>query len=167
MSDGVIVLDYDPRWPELAAREIARLAEALGPAALRIEHVGSTAVPGLAAKPIVDLMVSVAALDESYVAPIESLGYLFTPFPGQDDRHFFGRPHARPRTHHVHVVAAGGHEERRHLAFRDFLRADPDAAAEYAAVKREAARHHPDDIFAYMDFKDAVIRRLEARALAS
>jgi GrpB-like predicted nucleotidyltransferase (UPF0157 family) len=163
VSDGVRVVEYDPRWPGLAAAEIERVRGALGAAAVGVEHIGSTAVPGLAAKPIIDLLVSVAALDESYVAPLQDLGYLFSRFEDSPERHFFGRPHERPRTHHAHVVVAGGAEERRHIAFRDLLRTDPDVAAEYAAVKRAAAAAHPDDLFAYMDRKDPFIRRVQAR----
>ena len=163
----VWIAEYDPNWPAMARAEMARVGAALGERALRIEHIGSTAVPGLAAKPIIDLLVGVEALDRSYAGAIEALGYVFTPFVDSPERHFFGRPPERPRTHHVHVVVAGGPEEHRHLAFRDFLRAHPAAAAEYAEVKRAAAAAHPDDIFAYMDAKDACVRRLEAQALAS
>ena len=135
--------------------------------AVRLDHVGSTAVPGLAAKPIVDLQVSVAALQpqSSYVEPLEALGYLFVPFATSPEYLFFGRPSERPRTHHLHVCVAGSFEEHRHLAFRDLLRADPAAAARYEAVKRESARLHPEDRVAYMAGKEGVIREIEALAL--
>ena len=165
VPDDIRIADYDPAWPGRAAEEIRRIAGALGP--VRIEHIGSTAVPGLAAKPILDLMVSVGELDLSYVEPLQRWGYAFTPFADSPDRHFFGRPPERPRTHHVHVVVAGGFEERRHLAFRDHLRAHPEAAAAYAAEKRRAAALHPTDIFGYMAAKDAFVQRLEAQALGS
>jgi GrpB-like predicted nucleotidyltransferase (UPF0157 family) len=165
---AVRIVDYDPAWPAEAARELARVAEALGETAVRLDHVGSTAVPGLAAKPIVDLQVSVAALEPraAYVGPLEALGYLFVPFPDSTAYHFFGRPRERPRTHHLHACLAGSQEERRHLAVRDLLRADPEEAARYEAVKREAARRHPEDRLAYMAAKDAFVEELERRALA-
>jgi GrpB-like predicted nucleotidyltransferase (UPF0157 family) len=79
--------------------------------------------------------------------------------------HFFGKPPERPRTHHLHVCAAGGHEELRHLAVRDLLRADRGEAGRYEAVKRESARRHPEDRIAYMEGKDAYVAELEQRAL--
>ena len=167
MPDDIRIVEYDPAWPARAAEEIKRIAAALGPRAMRIEHIGSTSVPGLAAKPILDFLVSVPELDRAYVEPLEALGYRFTPFADSPERHFFGRPPERPRTHHVHVVAAGGEEEHRHLAFRGYLRSHPDAAREYAEAKRVAAAAHPTDIFAYMDAKAGVVERIEAQALAS
>jgi GrpB-like predicted nucleotidyltransferase (UPF0157 family) len=162
---AIRIVAYDPAWPAQAEAELERIGDALGPAAVRLEHFGSTAVPGLAAKPIVDLLVSVADIDDeaAYVAPLEGLGYLHAPSPGFD---FFGRPHARPRTHHVQVCAAGSDFEHRHLAVRDYLRAHPDEAAAYAALKREVAERHPQDRIAYIEGKDAYVRALEARALA-
>jgi GrpB-like predicted nucleotidyltransferase (UPF0157 family) len=164
---AVRIVDYDPGWPAEAARELARVGEALGGLAVRLDHVGSTAVPGLAAKPIVDLQVSIGALEPrtSYVEPLEAIGYLFVPFPDSPEYHFFGRPPQRPRTHHLHVCLAGSHEERRHLAVRDYLRADPAEAARYETVKRAAARLHPEDRIAYMGGKDAYVTDLEQRAL--
>jgi len=164
---AVRIADYDPAWPQEAARELGRVGGALGDLAVRLDHVGSTAVPGLAAKPIVDLQVSVAALEPqtTYVEPLAAVGYLFVPFPDSPEYHFFGKPPKRPRTHHLHVCLAGSREERRHLAVRDFLRADPGEAARYEAVKREAARLHPEDRIAYMEGKDAFVRDLERRAL--
>lgn len=165
---AVRIVDYDPTWPTEAEREARRVAATLGPLAVRIDHVGSTAVPGLAAKPIIDLQVSVAELEPrtAYVVPLDALGYLFVPFPDSPDYHFFGRPRARPRSHHLHVCAAGSREELRHLAVRDFLRAETAAAAEYEAVKRDAARRNPEDRLAYMAAKDAFVADLERRALA-
>jgi GrpB-like predicted nucleotidyltransferase (UPF0157 family) len=165
---AVRIVDYDPAWPEEAERELARVAEALGETVVRLDHVGSTSVPGLAAKPIVDLQVSVAALQPqaAYVEPLEAIGYLFVPFATSPEYHFFGKPAERPRTHHLHVCLAGSHEELRHLAVRDYLRADREEAARYEAVKRESARLHPEDRVAYMEGKDAFVAELERRALA-
>ncbi len=164
---AVRVVACDPDWPARAAAEIARIDAALDGAAARIEHVGSTAVPGLAAKPIVDLLVTVEALGrrDRYVGPLEGLGYLFAPDPESPDLHFFGLPAERPRTHHVHVCAAGGEEERRHLALRDYLRAHPAEVAEYAALKRELVARAPADRLAYIAGKEAYVRALERRAL--
>jgi GrpB-like predicted nucleotidyltransferase (UPF0157 family) len=166
VDPAVRIVDYDPAWPGLAGAELLRIGEALGPVAVRLEHVGSTAVPGLAAKPIVDLQVSVDALEpqERYVAPLERLGYLFVPAPESPDHHFFGRPHERPRAFHVHVCGAGSDHELRHVAVRDFLRAHPGEAERYAAMKRQVAARHPEDRLAYIEGKDAYVAALERRA---
>src|SRR5215212_7614541 len=106
---AVRIVDYQPAWQALADAELRRIEAALGDVAVRVEHVGSTAVPGLAAKPILDLQVSVDTLEprERYVDPLLRLGYLFVPAPESPDYHFFGKPPERPRTHHVHVCRAG------------------------------------------------------------
>lgn len=168
VDPAVRIVDYDPAWPSLARGELRRIEEALGDAAVRLEHLGSTAVPDLAAKPILDLQLSVDALSarERYVGPLERLGYLFVPEPESPDYHFFGKPAERPRTHHLHVCEAGSEHELRHVALRDFLRAHDDEAARYAALKRSVAARHPGDRHAYIAGKDEYVAALEARALA-
>ncbi len=165
---AVRIAEHDPAWPAQAGAELRRISEALGEMAVRPEHIGSTAVPGLAAKPILDLQLSVAAIEPRppYVAALEQLGYLFVPAPESPGRHFFARPPQRPRTHHLHVCEAGGEDELRHVAVRDFLRAHPDEAARYAALKREVAARHPQDRLAYIEGKDEYVSALEGRALA-
>lgn len=165
---AIRIVDSDAAWPAMAEGEMHRIGRALGPVAVRLEHVGSTAVPGLAAKPILDLQVSVDAIEPGgrYVVPLGRLGYLFVPAPESPDYHFFARPAQRPRTHHVHVCQAGSEHELRHLAVRDFLRARPDEAARYAALKRRLVAKHPQDRLAYIAGKDRYVAALEARALA-
>ena len=164
---AVRIVAYDPEWPVQAGEELSRLKEALGAVPVRVEHIGSTAVPGLAAKPILDLQLSVAAIEQRrYVEPLERLGYLFVPTPESPDHHFFAKPPERPRSHHLHVCEAGSRHELRHLAVRDFLRTHDDEAARYAALKREAVARHPQDRLAYMASKDAYVTDLQARALA-
>ena len=162
------IVDHDPEWPRLARAELDRVAAALGDAAVRLEHVGSTSVPGLGAKPIIDMQVSVVDIErhEDYVGPLEALGYLFAPDPAFPDYHYFARPHARPRTHHLHVCEHGSHQELRHVAVRDYLCAHPDEAARYEALKRELVRRHPEDRLAYVAGKDGFMVELEARAVA-
>jgi GrpB-like predicted nucleotidyltransferase (UPF0157 family) len=165
---AVRIVDYDPAWPTLADAELRRLKAALGEVAVRLEHIGSTGVPGLAAKPILDLQLSVAAIKprERYVEPLERLGYLFVPAPESPEHHFFARPPARPRTHHLHVCEAGSEHEFRHVAVRDFLRAHDDEAASYTALKRQAVARHPQDRLAYIEGKDEYVAALEERAVA-
>jgi GrpB-like predicted nucleotidyltransferase (UPF0157 family) len=111
--------------------------------------------------------VSVSALEPraAYAEPLERLGYLFAPDPAACDYHFFGRPAQRPRTHHVHVCAAGSHHERRHLALRDYLRAHDEEAARYGAFKRALAASCAEDRLAYIAGKERCVAALETRAL--
>ena len=165
---AVRIVDHDPAWAERAREELCRIGDAIGPAAVRLEHVGSTAVPGLAAKPIIDLQVSVADVGDraAYLPPLERLGYLFAPAPESPDFHFFGRPPERPRTHHVHVCQSGSDQEHRHLAVRDYLRTHPEEAAAYATHKRDVVARHPEDRLAYIAGKHEHVVALERRALA-
>jgi len=153
----LVVLDYDPAWPQVYKRWQQRVATALGRTAIRIEHVGSTSVPGLAAKPIVDIQVSVADLggEPRYVPLLEAIGLVLR---SRDELHRYFRPPAdQPREAHVHVCAAGGQWERDHLLFRDYLRAHPAACLRYAEAKRAGARRWSDDGWAYTEAKTGVI----------
>ena len=153
----LVVVDYDPAWPQAYERWRQRVAAALGPAVLGIEHVGSTSVPGLAAKPIVDIQVSVADLggEPRYVPPLQAAGLVLR---SRDDLHRYFRPPAgQPHEVHVHVCAAGGHWERDHLLFRDYLRAHPVACRRYAEAKRTIVRRWSDDGWAYTEAKTGVV----------
>jgi GrpB-like predicted nucleotidyltransferase (UPF0157 family) len=136
-----VIVDYDPRWPAMFDAERARLAAAMGDLAVRIDHHGSTSVPGLAAKPIVDIQISVASLQPltPLVARLTPFGYVHVPHPDDAFCPFLHRPASWPHTHHVHLVEADGLEERRTLAFRDYLRAHADVAREYERLKRVLA----------------------------
>jgi len=164
----MIVVPYDPAWPAAFERERERLRPALGPLALRIEHNGSTAVPGLAAKPVIDIQISVARLHpiDAYAPALARLGYVHVPHADDAVCPFFHRPAEWPYTHHVHVVEAGGEEERRTLAFRDYLREHADVAREYEALKRQIAQEFTGDDFAsreaYAGAKTAFITRIVA-----
>jgi GrpB-like predicted nucleotidyltransferase (UPF0157 family) len=135
------IVPYDPRWPAAFETEASRLRGALDALALRIEHNGSTAVPGLSAKPIIDIQVSVARLEPlaAFAAKLASVGYVHVPHPDDSFCPFFHRPLQWPHSHHVHLVERGGREERRTLAFRDYLRDHVEAAREYEELKRALA----------------------------
>ena len=142
----IIISPYDPRWPLLFEAEAISIRSVVGSAALRIEHVGSTSVPGLAAKPIIDIQVSVASLEPAsmYAELLARLGYTHIPV-GPFDRvyPFFARPTVLSSTHHIHLCVQGQEQERRHLAFRDYLRFHPHVAAEYVELKKNlATKHH-------------------------
>ena len=165
----VVIADYDPEWPVLFDAERRRLEEGLGDVAVRVEHVGSTAVPGLAAKPVIDIQVSVRSFEpfDAYARPLADLGYLFRTSDDDDPAHrFFKLEQNGVRRFHIHVCEAGGEWERRHLAFREHLRRDTVAAREYEAVKRALAARFPHDSLAYADAKTPYIRTVEQRIRA-
>ncbi len=157
----IAIVDYDPEWPRLYEAEAKRLRAQLGPVALRLEHVGSTAVPGLKAKDVVDIQLSVTALEPMapYRQPLERLGYEYVVTEPEDHR-FFRLERAGRRLCNLHVCQAGGEWERRHLAFRDHLRGHPEAAAAYERHKLELAPHF-DIANDYAEAKEPFIRRLE------
>jgi GrpB-like predicted nucleotidyltransferase (UPF0157 family) len=159
----MIVVPYDSRWPGEFEAERGRIRAALGVLARRIDHHGSTAVPGLAAKPIIDIQVSVERLDplDLYVVGLARIGYRHLPHADDAFCPFFHRPDTWPHTHHVHLVEAGGEEERRTLAFRDYLRDHVDVAREYQALKEKLADQFDGDSLlsrqAYADAKSEFI----------
>jgi GrpB-like predicted nucleotidyltransferase (UPF0157 family) len=155
--DPIVLSEYDPSWTDIFERWRARIADALGPIAKRIEHVGSTSVPGLLSKPIVDIQVSVKepSDEDAYVPELEAIGLQLR---SRDELHRYFRPFAGlPRAVHVHVCAEGSPWEREHLLFRDFVRAHPNARDSYARAKRQAREAWGDDSFGYTDAKSDVI----------
>jgi GrpB-like predicted nucleotidyltransferase (UPF0157 family) len=171
MNAGIEIVPYDPAWAGAFEAEASRIRRALGAIALRIDHHGSTAVPGLAAKPIIDIQVSVASLQplSTVGAPLEAIGYTHVPHPDDAFCPFFHRPARWPHTHHVHVVASGSEEERRTLAFRDYLRDHADAAREYEQLKRALAAQlagaDAESRESYARAKTDLVERLVAEAL--
>jgi GrpB-like predicted nucleotidyltransferase (UPF0157 family) len=163
-SDTIAVVSYDESWPQRYERWREAVASSLVGVVERIEHVGSTSVPGLPAKPIIDVQVSVADLaDEAgYVSRLERVGLQLR---SRDDLHRYFRPFPdRARDVHVHVCATGSDWEQDHLLFRDYLRSHPDARDKYADVKWAAARRWSDDGIAYTDAKTEAVREIMARA---
>ena len=142
----IVLAEYDPQWPALFEAEAARIQQQLGDLARRIEHVGSTAIPGMTAKPVIDIQVSVTSLQPIgvYEERLGSLGYAHLILDDFDRVYpYFRRPAQWPSTHHVHLCEAGGALEARHIRFRDYLRTHADAAAEYVRLKQTlAALHH-------------------------
>lgn len=170
--DGVEVVPSDPEWPLHYEAERTRLLAAL-PASLvcGAEHFGSTAIPGMVAKPVIDILIAVRSLDAARagaVGVMEGLGYAFWADNPARDRLFFvrGLPPAPRRTHHVHMTELDGDLWAR-LLFRDHLRAHPDDAARYAALKRVLADRHRDDREAYTAAKAAFVDNIMAHARAA
>ena len=154
MGSSVVIVGYDPEWPLAFAAERERLRGELGNAVERIDHVGSTSVPGMAAKPIIDIQISVEAFDpaERYHEPLLGMGYIHR--PDDEPRHRFYKRELDDLTlFHVHVCESGKDWESDHLLFREFLKAHPIIAEKYGDVKREAASHFAADRDRYMDAK--------------
>ncbi len=167
MMRQVVVTAYDPAWPVLFAAEGARLRGLLGDLVVDVHHVGSTSVPGLAAKPVIDIMPIVRDIREveRYITGMAELGYAPRGEYGLPGRRYFAKDTAGVRSHHVHMYELDNLEVTRHLAFRDYLRAHPAVARQYGDLKLELARAHPTAIDAYMDGKDGFIKAVEAEAV--
>jgi GrpB-like predicted nucleotidyltransferase (UPF0157 family) len=157
VAAGVVVVEYDPEWPHIFEAIRAAVSRALGGLALDIEHVGSTAVPGLPAKPIVDIDVIVRPVDVvNAIRCLAQIGYVHEGDLGVPGREVFIRPAGTP-AHHLYVCPVGSPTLRAHLRFRDYLRANPAAAGEYAALKRTLASEVGDDPTAYTARKGTFI----------
>jgi GrpB-like predicted nucleotidyltransferase (UPF0157 family) len=165
LSERVELVDHDPSWGELFEEERARLLGVFDDGAVAIEHIGSTSVPGLCAKPIVDIAVGLPKheLTDEQIAAMERLGYEYLGEYGLPGRLFFRK--GEPRTHNVHVVEHGGEHWERQIVFRDALRSDPEERQRYDELKRRlAAAGHPRED--YTELKTPFIRGVEARARA-
>jgi GrpB-like predicted nucleotidyltransferase (UPF0157 family) len=166
---SIEIVDYDPRWPKLAEQAIGELNEALPGAFTRIEHFGSTAVPGLAAKPVIDLMAGVLALGsvtERLDRTLPEMGYVEADI-GMQNRLFFWRDQDGRRTHHLHIVLEDLFDSRLEILLRDYLREHPADAARYGALKRSVIAAEPDlDMDTYTRRKTDLIQEIVDAARA-
>ncbi len=172
MADSIILAPYDPAWPVLFSEEQARLEAAIGKWAVAIEHVGSTAIPGMAAKPIIDIGVALRSFEDALfcITPLMEIGYeclgefgiprriyfrkrTEAPIPGQAHNSGIGR------THQIHMYEETHEQFIGHLAFRDYLRSHPEAAREYEDLKRQLAAAN-DYVELYADGKSEFVRRI-------
>jgi GrpB-like predicted nucleotidyltransferase (UPF0157 family) len=165
MGERVIITPYDPAWPEIFVRLGATLRQALGDVALRIDHIGSTSIPGLAAKPIIDVQVSVASFEplDAYRIPLESLGWVFR--SGNTDltkRYFREAPDER-RTH-IHVRRAGSWPQQFALLFRDYMRVHDEDARRYSDLKHRLAQQYGEDREGYTNAKSPLLWEIMTRA---
>lgn len=160
----VALIDYDPKWPGYFQAEADRLCAALGESVKEIAHIGSTAVPGMIAKPMIDMMVGLHTLaDVPGILPVmEQLGYQYKGEFGIPDRHFFTL--GDPTTHHVHMVFHDGPFWRLNVLFRDHLRNNQDEARAYETLKRELAAKFANNREAYTKGKDTFIKAMLQRA---
>ena len=167
MPQHITVLNYDPEWPLKYERERKAIAEILDGNGISIYHIGSTSVPGLAAKPIIDMMAVVRSLEKVDDArgKFSELGYEYLGEFGIAGRRYF-RKGGDERTHQIHIFQADDWNNiGRHLAFRDYMRTHEKERAEYAEIKTALAQRFPYDIDGYCDGKDAFVREMEKRAL--
>jgi GrpB-like predicted nucleotidyltransferase (UPF0157 family) len=165
-DEQVHLRPYDPGWPDQFELEGEVLAGALGPRVVGgVHHVGSTAVPGLAAKPIIDIMVGVRDVDSSRpcIDLLAEFDYRYAPYR-QDVMHWFCKPNPAHRTHHLHLVPNGSQRFTDVLAFRDYLRTHPEAVRKYETLKRQLAGQHAHDRNAYTDGKSAMVAAITADA---
>ena len=176
MPAPVVIVDYDPHWPARFESARRTIVQATGPLVTAIEHIGSTAVPGLAAKPIIDLMPGIRRLEDGLacVAPLEALGYEYRGENGIPGRHYFNHYDKGgvqgTGIQHVHMVVAGSELWANHILFRDYLRAYPHEAERYSRLKRSLAERFRDNRERYTDAKtgfvaDALERAKAARSL--
>ncbi len=163
---NIRVVAYDPSWPAAFEREAALLAEIFAGDLVTIHHIGSTAVTGLSAKPVIDMLPLVRDIRrvDLFHSAMAQAGYQSWGEYGIPGRRFFTKGGDEHRTHNVHIFEAGNQEVVRHLDFRDYLRADPVVAQQYAQLKAALARQFPDDMTAYNNGKDAFIKQMEQRA---
>jgi GrpB-like predicted nucleotidyltransferase (UPF0157 family)/predicted RNA-binding protein associated with RNAse of E/G family len=168
----VQIVDYDIRWPSIYAEERDRILKATGNRLAAIEHVGSTAVPRLGAKPIIDIMVAVRELSDAnkWIPPLKSIGYEYVPEQEKEipERRFFRKgPEGVPNEHfHLHMVEQSGAFWKKHLLFRDYLRSHPEVAQQYCRLKVELAKKCSSDREAYTEAKTSFIESVIAEAEA-
>ena len=169
LSKRIVIAPYDARWPRLFEEECGRLQEALGDFARRIEHIGSTSVPGLGAKPILDISVGAESRDgvDAYLPALGALGYEDCRIEPVFERRMFskGGPY-NEGSHHLHVTDVGSTVWAGPILLRDYLRAHPEEARWYERVKREAAATAGNDLNHYYHLKGPCVETLTARARA-
>jgi GrpB-like predicted nucleotidyltransferase (UPF0157 family) len=163
----VEVVPHNPQWRDAFEAEAGRVAAALGENAAAVHHIGSTAIPNIYAKPVIDMLVEVGDITglDGQSSAMESLGYEVMGEFGIPGRRYFRKETPEGiRTHQIHAFEAGSAEAERHLAFRDYMIAHPGEALMYSELKRKLAEEHPQSIDGYMDGKDAFIKEMDRRA---
>ena len=162
----VEVVPHNPKWHEAYQLESQRIINALDDNVVAVHHIGSTAIAGIYAKPIIDILVEVQDLSKlDGHSSTQSLGYeAMGEFGIRDRRYFIKYDSDGQRTHHIHIFKAGSPQVERHLAFRDYMRFHPESAKEYSSLKQHLAAKYPQDIDRYMDGKDEFIKLMDRKA---
>jgi GrpB-like predicted nucleotidyltransferase (UPF0157 family) len=167
MIRKVEVVPHNPNWCGAFETESKQIADALGENAIAIQHIGSTSIATIHAKPIIDILVAVRSIDKvnDRNSAMQAIGYACMGEFGISDRRFFRKDNAAGiRTHHIHTFEINSAQIDRHLAFRDYLNAHPEAAREYSELKQALAQKYPTDIQGYMDGKDGFIKEIDRQA---
>ena len=165
---NIVLVAHNPKWRQRFEAEAEIVAAAFGPAVVAIHHIGSTAIPGILAKPIIDMLAEATAIEgvDERTPHIEALGYEAKGEFGIPLRRYFRKDVSGIREYQIHAFATSSGEVARHLAFRDYLRSHPDVAQEYSQLKRELSKQYPSDMGAYTDAKAPFIKAVERAALA-
>ena len=147
MPEPIVIVEYNPDWPQEFEKEASKILLATGHKIVAVEHIGSTAVPGLGAKPIIDMMAAVNLIADAHdcIESLQSIGYQYTPYPDFPERLFFRDGPMGEGPHHLHVTEILSDFWNEKLLFRDFLRNDPDAAREFYVLKIRLAQQHGAD----------------------
>lgn len=163
----VRVVPYNPEWPEKFSREKDLLSHIFKDAIVFCEHIGSTSIPDMDAKPVIDILISAHNITEidAFNHELEDLEYIARGEFGIPGRRFFVKDCARERSYQIHVFQNGNSQLLKHINFREYMIAHPDAAHEYAQLKIELAQRFPDDVRAYSEAKDAFIKNIDTQAL--
>jgi GrpB-like predicted nucleotidyltransferase (UPF0157 family) len=165
MADPIIVEPYNPKWPAQFMELAIPIREAMGEVALRIDHIGSTAIPGIPAKPVIDIQIAVESYEpfSAIRDPLESLQYRWRPDNPDRSKRYFREPAGANRIH-IHVRKLGSWQQQLALLFRDYLRLHPDCRDEYAQVKIDLARRFRTDRVEYVDGKGPIVWGILRRA---
>jgi GrpB-like predicted nucleotidyltransferase (UPF0157 family) len=166
MPRKVILLPHDPNWTNQYLEEAERLADVLSSEMIAIHHMGSTAIPAIYAKPIIDILVVVKDINriDPYNNQMALIGYTPRGEHGIPGRRYFSKDKAGVHTHHVHIFQAGNSEIDRHLGFRDYLRLHPDDALAYSQLKEDLANIFADNVDQYTEAKSDFIRCIEEKS---
>lgn len=166
MGRKIIVIPHDPSWREQYEQEAARLTAVFQPIFVTIHHIGSTAIPNIKAKPVIDILLEVTAVTavNNLIEPMAQLGYISKGENGVPGRHYFRKGPDAHHTHHLHVYGQGHPEIVRHLNFRDYLRYHPDEATEYSHLKERLAQKYSFDSVKYTNSKSAFIHAIDRKA---
>jgi len=166
MVRQVTIVAHDPSWEEIFREEAERLRVIFKQEVIAIHHIGSTAIPGISAKPFIDILIEVRSINriDHYNSMMQKEGYIPKGENGLPGRRFFIKGDEEHRTHHVHIYEKGHADVARHLDFRDYLRTHPDEASSYSALKQELVQKFSTDIDAYQEGKSELIKELEQKA---
>ncbi len=162
----VIILEYNSEWPQKFIKESEKIIKLLGEELVYIEHIGSTSIPNMAAKPVIDILISVKDINhiDTFNKQFEELGYTPKGEFGITGRRFFIKDINGFRSYHVHIFQTGNFELKKHINFRDYMRSHPKMALEYANLKKGLAKKYTDDINSYSMGKDSFIKKIDKLA---